>query len=39
VERVWWRLHKAVTRNHRRRGTDELPDLMFDRFTTRTHLR
>jgi putative transposase len=39
VERVWWRLHEAVTRNHRCRTMDELLDLTFDWFVTRTHFR
>jgi transposase len=39
VERVWWRLHEAVTRNHRCRSMDELLDLTFDWFATRTHFR
>jgi putative transposase len=39
VERVWWRLHEAVTRNHRCRTIDELLDLTFDWFTSRTHFR
>jgi transposase len=39
VERVWWRLHDAVTRNHRCRSMDELLDLTFDWFATRTHFR
>jgi len=39
VERVWWRLHEAVTRNHRCQGMDELLDLTFDWFETRTHFR
>jgi transposase len=39
VERVWWRLHEAVTRNHRCRTMDELLDLTFDWFATRTHFR
>jgi transposase len=30
IERVWWRLHEAVTRNHRCRTMDELLDLTFD---------
>ncbi len=29
VERVWWKLHEAITRNHRCRGIDELLDLVF----------
>jgi len=39
IERVWWRLHEAVTRNHRCRSMDELLDLTFDWFETRTHFR
>jgi putative transposase len=39
VERVWWRLHEAVTRNHRCRTMDELLDLTFDWFESRTHFR
>jgi transposase len=39
VERVWWRLHEAVTRNHRCRTMDELLDLTFDWFAIRTHFR
>ena len=39
VERVWWRLHEAVTRNHRCNTMDELLDLTFDWFVTRTHFR
>jgi putative transposase len=32
IERVWWRLHEAVTRNHRCRTMDELLDRTFDWF-------
>jgi transposase len=39
VERVWWRLHEAVTRNHRCQTRQELLDLTFDWFETRTHFR
>jgi putative transposase len=39
VERVWWRLHEAVTRNHRCRSMEELLDLTFDWFAARTHFR
>jgi putative transposase len=39
VERVWWRLHEAVTRNHRCQSMDELLNLTFDWFATRTHFR
>jgi len=30
IERVWWRLHEAVTRNHRCQSMGELLDLTFD---------
>jgi transposase len=39
IERVWWRLHEAVTRNHRCHTMGELLDLTFDWFETRTHFR
>jgi putative transposase len=39
LERVWWRLHEAVTRNHRCQTMQELLDLTFDWFETRTHFR
>lgn len=39
IERVWWRLHEAVTRNHRCHTLGELLDLTFDWFETRTHFR
>jgi transposase len=39
VERVWWRLHEAVTRNHRCRTMNELLDLTFNWFANRTHFR
>jgi len=39
IERVWWRLHEAVTRNHRCQTMGELLDLTFDWFETRTHFR
>jgi transposase len=39
IERVWWRLHEAVTRNHRCRTMDDLLDLTFEWFETRTHFR
>jgi putative transposase len=39
VERVWWRLHEAVTRNHRCQTMQELLNLTFDWFATRTHFR
>jgi putative transposase len=29
IERVWWRLHEAVTRNHRCRSMEELLELTF----------
>jgi putative transposase len=39
IDRVWWRLHEAVTRNHRCQSMQELLDLTFDWFETRTHFR
>ena len=39
VERVWWHLHEAVTRDHRCRTMDELLDLTFDWFAARKHFR
>jgi transposase len=39
IERVWWRLHEAVTRNHRCHTMAELLDLTFDWFESRTHFR
>jgi putative transposase len=39
VERVWWRLHEAVTRNHRCQSRNELLDLTFGWFATRSHFR
>ena len=29
IERVWWQLHEAVTRNHQCRSMEELLDLTF----------
>ena len=39
IERVWWRLHEAVTRNHRCQSMAQLLDLTFDWFADRTHFR
>lgn len=39
VERVWWRLHDAVTRNHRCRTMEGLLELTFEWFACRTHFR
>jgi hypothetical protein len=39
VERVWWRLRESVTCDHCSRTMDELLDLTFDWFATRTHFR
>jgi putative transposase len=39
IERVWWRLHEAVTRNHRCQSMTELLDLTFEWFETRTHFQ
>ncbi len=35
IERVWWRLHEAVTRNHRCGSMEELLDLTFEWFAER----
>jgi putative transposase len=39
IERVWWRLHEAVTRNHRCASMQELLGLTFEWFERRTHFR
>jgi transposase len=39
IERVWWRLHEAVTRNHRCQTMQEVLDLTFAWFETRTQFR
>jgi putative transposase len=39
IERVWWRLHEAVTRNHRCASMNELLELTFQWFECRTHFR
>jgi transposase len=39
VERVWWRLHEAVTRNHRCQTLEELLNMTFDWFATRAYFR
>jgi transposase len=39
IERVWWRLHEAVTRNHRCQSMEELLALTFEWFGCRTHFR
>jgi putative transposase len=39
IERVWWRLHEAVTRNHRCASMEELLRLTFEWFSCRTHFR
>jgi putative transposase len=39
IERVWWRLHEAVTRNHRCATMEELLGLTFQWFECRTHFR
>jgi len=36
IERVWWRLHEAITRNHRCRTMNELLDLVLAWLETRT---
>jgi putative transposase len=35
VERVWWRLHERVTRNHRCQSMEELLELTFEWFAER----
>jgi transposase len=35
IERVWWRLHEAVTRNHRCETVEELLDLTFEWLASR----
>jgi transposase len=39
VERVWWRLHEAVTRNHRCPSMERLLDLTFEWFAERPTFR
>ena len=39
VERVWWRLHEAVTRNHRCASMEELLRLTFDWLQPRRYFR
>ncbi|MCA1837000.1 MAG: IS630 family transposase [Actinobacteria bacterium] len=39
VERVWWRLHEAVTRNHRCPSMEELLALTFDWLEERRYFR
>jgi transposase len=39
VEEVWWRLHEAVTRNHRCRTMDELLDLTMQWLGERRYFR
>jgi putative transposase len=39
IERVWWRLHEAVTRNHRCETMAELLDLTFQWLEGCTHFR
>jgi len=39
IERVWWRLHEAVTRNHRCASMDELLELTFDWLQQRRFFR
>ncbi len=39
IEQVWWRLHEAVTRNHRCASLDELIDLTIDWLDERPFFR
>lgn len=34
IERVWWRLHETITRNHRQPTIDALLEQVYDWFTT-----
>lgn len=34
IERVWWRLHETITRNHRCQSLDELLTTVYDWFET-----
>ena len=36
IERIWWKLHEEITRNHRCRNMQELLDLVFDWLEERT---
>ena len=39
IERVWWRLHEAVTRNHRCASMEELLGLTFEWLAERRFFR
>jgi transposase len=39
VEEVWWRLHEAVTRNHRCRSMQDLIDLTMNWLDERRYFR
>jgi transposase len=39
IERVWWRLHEAVTRNHRCASMDDLLELTFQWLQSRRYFR
>jgi transposase len=39
IERVWWRLHEAVTRNHRCQSMEELLELTFAWLASRSRFR
>ena len=39
IERVWWRLHEAVTRNHRCGSMEELLELTFEWLQGRRYFR
>jgi transposase len=39
IERVWWRLHEAVTRNHQCHSMEELLDLTFAWLETRNPIK
>jgi transposase len=39
IERVWWRLHDAITRNHQCENLDELVDLVMQWLTQRKYFK
>ena len=39
IERVWWRLHEAITRNHQCQTLEELVDLALAWLTDRKYFK
>ncbi len=39
IERVWWRLHEAITRNHQCKTLEELVDLVLAWLTSRKYFK